>query len=311
MRSNRRGAAKDRQDRACFVDNALGQHSRFLTAGELRLQDVFTCLVDLVPGQPFDFGQPGRAFFVHALQGAIQIERSGYEPFSLQERTSAGIERATVARMLSVEQGRSARVFLSSVSHKQAYIRELPQNRIMVSDADGAVHQVITATVSTLETVLTVPEVSDGVIRRLCEIITLQLFSLVQQRMAALAPFPTAIEHDAYLLRAWVALLSRPQLQWTNMALAQESGLSRSAFIERFRNAFGEPPMMALRRLRLSRASELLQTSNVPVSEVADRAGYSSGEAFSRAFVRIFGMTPTQWRCSTVPRKNRTVSLCD
>ena len=43
-------------------------------------------------------------------------------------------------------------------------------------------------------------------------------------------------------------------------------------------------------------ASGLLRTTNLGVAEIAERVGYESEAAFSRAFKRVFGKAPTHWR---------------
>jgi transcriptional regulator GlxA family with amidase domain len=51
-----------------------------------------------------------------------------------------------------------------------------------------------------------------------------------------------------------------------------------------------------LRRLRMCRAEELLATTDLPVREVAQRAGYRDASQFSKAFKRARGVTPSQSR---------------
>lgn len=58
----------------------------------------------------------------------------------------------------------------------------------------------------------------------------------------------------------------------------------------------GEPPAALRRRVLLERAAYRLTTSDRTVLEVAIEAGYSSNEAFTRAFARAYGSTPAAWR---------------
>ena len=48
--------------------------------------------------------------------------------------------------------------------------------------------------------------------------------------------------------------------------------------------------------LRMERSQELLRTSGLPLHEVVRRAGYESDLAFTRAFKRWLGITPTMYR---------------
>jgi AraC-like DNA-binding protein len=46
-------------------------------------------------------------------------------------------------------------------------------------------------------------------------------------------------------------------------------------------------------------AKDLLGTTDLSVQAVANRIGYESEAAFSRAFKRAFGSSPTHWRAMT------------
>ncbi len=48
--------------------------------------------------------------------------------------------------------------------------------------------------------------------------------------------------------------------------------------------------------LRMQRAQELLRESELPLYEVSSRVGYASDLAFTKAFKRLLGTTPTQYR---------------
>ena len=78
--------------------------------------------------------------------------------------------------------------------------------------------------------------------------------------------------------------------------LAREVALSRSALAERFTELVGEPPMQYLMRWRLALAAQMLRSGQEAVIRVAERSGYESEAAFSRAFKREFGMPPAAWR---------------
>lgn len=63
-----------------------------------------------------------------------------------------------------------------------------------------------------------------------------------------------------------------------------------------FVRLLGRPPIRYLTDRRLDLASGLLRTSDDGVAAVAQRVGYTSQEAFSRAFKRAFGQAPAHWR---------------
>lgn len=94
-----------------------------------------------------------------------------------------------------------------------------------------------------------------------------------------------------------LALIHRdPQRNWTVPELAKESCLSRSAFAERFTQSLGEPPLTYLTRHRMRLAARQLAHTALPVSRIADQVGYASEAAFSQAFKREHGVSPSAWR---------------
>jgi AraC-like DNA-binding protein len=88
--------------------------------------------------------------------------------------------------------------------------------------------------------------------------------------------------------------LDEPDLDGTD--LAGRAYLSRFHFDRLVRAALGEPPGTFRRRVLLERAAHRLTASDDKVIDVALDAGYASPEAFSRAFVRAYGVAPTDLR---------------
>lgn len=83
--------------------------------------------------------------------------------------------------------------------------------------------------------------------------------------------------------------------------LAAELFVSRS-LLDRFIAATaGETTARFRRRLLLERAAFRLRTTGTSVIDAAIEAGYSSNEAFTRAFQRAYGSAPAAWRSSAAP----------
>lgn len=80
--------------------------------------------------------------------------------------------------------------------------------------------------------------------------------------------------------------------------LAARACLSRFHFDRVVTAVSGETPTRLCRRILLERAAYRLVTSRASVLEVAIEAGYSSNEAFTRAFRRAYGAGPSAWRSS-------------
>ena len=58
----------------------------------------------------------------------------------------------------------------------------------------------------------------------------------------------------------------------------------------------GEAPLEYLTRWRMYKAGRLLREDSKKLFEVATAVGYDSGGAFHKAFKRVLGMTPGEYR---------------
>jgi AraC-like DNA-binding protein len=75
--------------------------------------------------------------------------------------------------------------------------------------------------------------------------------------------------------------------------VAAQAALSRFHLTRSFAEVFGLPPLSYHRRLRLDSAAQLLRDEGVSATELADRLGYASLSAFTRAFRQNFGVPPS------------------
>ena len=78
--------------------------------------------------------------------------------------------------------------------------------------------------------------------------------------------------------------------------LAEVAFLSPYHFHRIFRATVGEGVAEYVRRVRLERAAMTLKATEKPVTSVAFDAGYGSHEAFTRAFRKRFGVSPSEFR---------------
>lgn len=83
---------------------------------------------------------------------------------------------------------------------------------------------------------------------------------------------------------------------WSADTLAKEVALSRSAFMDRFAQLIGMPPIRYLTMWRLEIAKRYLRESRMSIPQIARAVGYESEEGFRRAFKREFEMWPAEWR---------------
>lgn len=97
---------------------------------------------------------------------------------------------------------------------------------------------------------------------------------------------------DPRLGRVIAALHRDPGRHWTVAELAAEMGSSRSVFAERFLAVTGMTPHRYVTELRMRLATQWIGRDRMPIETAAQRLGYGSQAAFSRAFKRITGQSP-------------------
>ncbi|WP_353622819.1 AraC family transcriptional regulator [Aliirhizobium terrae] len=78
--------------------------------------------------------------------------------------------------------------------------------------------------------------------------------------------------------------------------LANETRLSPFHFARMFKQTVGMPPQAYLTQLRIERACELLELTEVPISTIATKVGYSSEKVLARVFRRHRGSTLSDYR---------------
>jgi AraC-like DNA-binding protein len=128
------------------------------------------------------------------------------------------------------------------------------------------------------------------------------------------AALRAAVDTRASQVRGWLAALSDerigevlrlmhddPSRRWTVPELARTAAMSRSTFAGRFRTLVGAPPLDHLLRLRMHAAGRDLRRGDTTVSAVGASWGYTSDAAFSNAFKRVMGTSPSRWRTQETP----------
>ena len=103
---------------------------------------------------------------------------------------------------------------------------------------------------------------------------------------------------DPHIGAALNSMHQRIEHPWTVASLASEAGMSRSAFAHRFKELMSESPLEYLTRWRMYRGSGLLRESDRKLADVAQAVGYDSDGAFHKAFKRVLGMAPGEYRRS-------------
>lgn len=83
--------------------------------------------------------------------------------------------------------------------------------------------------------------------------------------------------------------------------IASYIGVHRSYLYNLFKEKLQQSPQEYLLAFRIERAKKLLVSSSEPVKEIAKQVGYQNAFAFSKAFHRITGVSPSEYRSSTPP----------
>jgi AraC-like DNA-binding protein len=121
--------------------------------------------------------------------------------------------------------------------------------------------------------------------------------------------------------RGWLRAIFDPQIgaaltsihnnvnsPWTVESLAEAAGMSRSAFAERFKGLLGQTPLEYVTEWRMQKAVQLLQQRDKKLVDVAQSIGYESDAAFSKAFKRVVGLTPGEYRRNSLARHQQATA---
>ena len=136
----------------------------------------------------------------------------------------------------------------------------------------------------------------ESVLAKLSE---LMFIEVIRRHLAGLPPEQAgwlAGLRDPFVGKALSLMHAKPAQDWTIEELGKEAGLSRSVLAERFSDLVGMPPMQYLAKWRMQIAAQLLASGVSNIASVAAEIGYSSEAAFSRAFKKIVGVPPSEWR---------------
>lgn len=100
---------------------------------------------------------------------------------------------------------------------------------------------------------------------------------------------------DSVLAPALRALHADVARSWTVEDLARVAAVSRAVFAQRFTKTVGLTPMQYLLEWRVALAKDLLRTERPAIAHVAQAVGYQSATAFTTAFARVAGCTPSEY----------------
>ena len=92
------------------------------------------------------------------------------------------------------------------------------------------------------------------------------------------------------------AIYDEPVNHWSAEEISEDMGISRPYFHRLYQEAFGVTCRQDIIESRLIYAAELLRTTEMSVSEIAEKCGYDSDAYFMRQFKQHKGCTPSEYR---------------
>ena len=107
-------------------------------------------------------------------------------------------------------------------------------------------------------------------------------------------PLPDAAGSDLSATRAWME--QRLERALTVEAMARHAGYSPRSFARRFRAETGTTPLQWLIGRRVAEAQRLLESTDLPIEDVATRAGFGTAVALRQHFARAVATSPTAYR---------------
>jgi AraC-like DNA-binding protein len=140
-----------------------------------------------------------------------------------------------------------------------------------------------------------------------CAIEGLHAEASTQQRLAAMQGWVDLIQSYVRLFTQpflnndrlhgmWTTIQSDLKEPWTIDRMAGMVGLSREHLRRVALESLGRSPMQHVTFLRMKKAADILQDTDVSIAEVAEEVGYSTANAFSDVFLRVTGLRPSAYR---------------
>ena len=136
---------------------------------------------------------------------------------------------------------------------------------------------------------------AEAVVNRLAGVLFVQMVRAYVER-AKSPPAMLAALADKPVGAALALMHEAPAQPWTLETLARRAGISRSALAARFHQLVGQTPMQYLTLWRMQLARRLLAETTLSTAAVAERSGYQSEAAFSKAFKKAVGKGPGTYR---------------
>src|SRR5690606_778929 len=88
------------------------------------------------------------------------------------------------------------------------------------------------------------------------------------------------------------SLTSIPQLS----IFAEQLNMSEKTLVRRVQRAIGKTPLDVIQAVRFRHARHLLETTRLPLQQIAEKIGYSDATALRKLTLKMMNVTPSQLR---------------
>jgi AraC family transcriptional activator of mtrCDE len=271
---------------------------------------------------PHDGAPPGWAYFHIVIRGCATVDRPGQDPVSLRlgdvlllphgdphviRAPTAGGPAGPIAN--SRRNDLRVRVSIGAAHDTELVCGRLhfeaaPENLILAAMPDVVVLQVGESALHARYTPLLhgIHEELAGerpgalaIARNLAAALFVMMLRAHLETAEATAGVFQLLSRPA-TMRALAAMMTDPMRAWSLDELASTAAMSRASLVRAFQKAGAPAPLAFLAELRLAIARRRLSDGGASVEQIAVEVGYQSQAAFSRAFMRKYGVRPGKLR---------------
>ncbi|MFZ2957665.1 MAG: helix-turn-helix domain-containing protein [Candidatus Ozemobacteraceae bacterium] len=107
---------------------------------------------------------------------------------------------------------------------------------------------------------------------------------------------PKLAHGDKGILKAQHYLRTHFSKPMTVAGLADFCCLGERTFLRRFAKATGLRPTQYLQRLRIQKACDLIETTDLSFDVISQKTGYGDSSAFRKVFIKVIGLTPRDFK---------------
>ncbi len=241
-----------------------------------------------------DFGSGEGVGHLHVIRsGELRAAQSGHPDIHVREPTLLFYPRP-LDHWLDIDASVTVDVLCASVRYEAGRENPLTQSFPPVLVIPFAALNHIDTTLASLfaEAAANAPG-RQVMLDRLCDILLIQIVRFAIDQGFVQSGVLAGLAHRR-LAPLLIDLLDDPRHAWTVARMAAHVHMSRNGFSREFAQIIGITPADFLTRVRIALAQRLLRKGR-PVALVAGEVGYNSQPAFSRAFIREVGRSPSAW----------------